>query len=120
MDCPHDGVSDEFWDLWDDAVAEGFKAVHPVGNPMSHSTHVGFNAPVVVFSIWPTTTVNGSVPVALGARCAPLIVRQSRATGVGHIAAQLGCFIIDGASWLAVLVGVANNPDPVPPVRGTN
>src|SRR5262245_6785875 len=29
-------------DLRDDGVSESFKSVHPRGNPMSHSTHVGF------------------------------------------------------------------------------
>jgi hypothetical protein len=40
-----DRFADEFWDLWDDSVAEGSKAVHPRGNPISHSTHVGFSRP---------------------------------------------------------------------------
>ena len=31
--------------LRDDGVAEGPKSVHPSGNPMSHSTHVGFSCP---------------------------------------------------------------------------
>jgi len=31
--------------LGDEGVAEGGKAVHPIGNPISHSTHAGFNAP---------------------------------------------------------------------------
>jgi len=42
------------------------------------------------------------------------------ADGVGHIARQLGCFCIEGASWLAVAVGVANNPDTISAVRCTN
>jgi hypothetical protein len=29
-----------------------------------------------------------------------------------------GCFCIDGQSWFAVAVGVANNPDSIPAVRG--
>jgi hypothetical protein len=37
--------------------------------------------------------------------------------GVGHKFAQPGCFSIDGQSWLAVAVAVANNPDPEPLVR---
>ena len=40
-----DGAANEFGDLGDYGVSEGCKAVCPVGNPMSHSTHVGFNAP---------------------------------------------------------------------------
>src|SRR6185312_7710003 len=36
----------DFRDLRDDGVSEGLKAVHPSGNTISHSTHVGFNEPV--------------------------------------------------------------------------
>ena len=36
---------DDFDDLRDDRVAKAPQSVHPSGNPMSHSTHVGFNAP---------------------------------------------------------------------------
>jgi hypothetical protein len=32
-----DHAADDFRDLGDDGVAEGFKAVHSAGNPMSHS-----------------------------------------------------------------------------------
>jgi hypothetical protein len=39
--------ADDFDDLRDDGISEGSKAVHPSGNPMSHSTHVGFNAPLM-------------------------------------------------------------------------
>ena len=28
-----------------DGITELLESVHPAGNPMSHSTHVGFNAP---------------------------------------------------------------------------
>lgn len=41
----HDCSPDDFDDLRDDGVSEGSKAVHPGGNPISHSTHVGFNVP---------------------------------------------------------------------------
>jgi hypothetical protein len=30
----------------DDRVAKGSEAVHPAGNPISHSTHSGFGKPV--------------------------------------------------------------------------
>ena len=42
----HDCSPDDFRDLRDDGVAEGSKAVHSAGYPMSHSTHVGFNPPL--------------------------------------------------------------------------
>ena len=36
------------WRLFgDNSVTQESKSVHPVGNPMSHSTHVGFNVPDV-------------------------------------------------------------------------
>jgi hypothetical protein len=41
-----DGFEERVGLLRDDGISEGSKAVHPRGNPMSHSTHVGFNAPV--------------------------------------------------------------------------
>lgn len=44
--------------------------------------------------------------------------RLSSALGVGHSAAQPGHFCMDGQSWFAVAVAVANNPDPLPAVRG--
>ena len=40
-----DPVPDPLGDLRDEGVAEGGKAVHPSGNPISHSTHVGFSCP---------------------------------------------------------------------------
>ena len=36
-----------FGDLGDYGVAESSQSVHPRGNPMSHSTHVGFSCPPV-------------------------------------------------------------------------
>jgi len=45
-DCPPDFLDD----LRDDGVTEGSKAVHMSGNPMSHSTHVGFRLPLTTFT----------------------------------------------------------------------
>jgi len=42
----HDPLADELSDLRHYGVAEGSDSVHPSGNPMSHSTHVGFNCPL--------------------------------------------------------------------------
>ena len=33
-------------DLRDDGVAKGGNPLHPIGNPMSHSTQSGFKAPL--------------------------------------------------------------------------
>jgi hypothetical protein len=41
----HDETPDVFGYLGDDGVSESVQSVHPRGNPMSHSTHVGFNEP---------------------------------------------------------------------------
>ncbi len=38
-------MADKFGDLRDYGIAEGCKSVCALGNPMSHSTHVGFSAP---------------------------------------------------------------------------
>ena len=43
----HDHTAYEFCDLWDYSVSESFKSVHPSGNPISHSTHIGFSRPPV-------------------------------------------------------------------------
>jgi hypothetical protein len=77
---------------------------------MSHSTHVGFNEPLMAFR--------------------PCDCRPSLrfAVGVGHLKCPDG----DGfprTTWsrsplpprsAIVAAGVGNKPDPVPPVRGTN
>ena len=36
----------EFHHCWNLSVSNGFESVHPMGHPMSHSTHVGFRCPV--------------------------------------------------------------------------
>jgi hypothetical protein len=46
LECVEDQVADVLGDLWDYGVTEGFKSVHPVGNPISHSTHGGFKGPL--------------------------------------------------------------------------
>jgi hypothetical protein len=63
--------------LRDDGVAEASKAVHPRGNPMSHSTHVGFRLP-------PATAFSGK----LFRWCwlGPPLLLASCTVGVGHIA----------------------------------
>jgi hypothetical protein len=91
----------------DDGVSEGSEAVHPSGNPMSHSTHVGFNCPglaSVAFTCWSSESVcpgfTSTRPLcsafdAIGVRQTasgrPSLLRrsfvrpfQSRAIGVGQ------------------------------------
>ena len=43
--CVEDDAADELGDLWYYGVSEDAKSVQPRGNPMSHSTHVGFSGP---------------------------------------------------------------------------
>jgi len=45
-------LADPLRDLRDDGVSESSKSVHPSGYPMSHSTHAGFNCPVITFTPW--------------------------------------------------------------------
>lgn len=61
-------------DLGDDCVSEAFKSVHPIGYPISHSTHVGFSFPPTTS---PRLCLPRSVAVSLCMNC----------LGVGHIAA---------------------------------
>jgi hypothetical protein len=42
-----DEAADDFGDLGDYGVSESSKSVHPAGNPMSHSTHIGFTFPPI-------------------------------------------------------------------------
>jgi hypothetical protein len=144
--CP----PDYFRDLRDERVAERPKSVHPSGNPMSHSTHVGFNEPLpsecLVYpgrlSVLPMPPVcfSPSDARAVG-KC---IFRpskpftgtllqlsaepsfQSRLVGVGHItcADSFGSprlFSLPAfLSTASSLTGVCHNPDPVSPMRGAN
>jgi len=41
----HDGAPDHLGHLGDYSVSEAAQSVHPGGNPISHSTHVGFREP---------------------------------------------------------------------------
>ena len=43
-----DRPADQFDNLRDDCVSEGSQSVHPIGNPISHSTHVGFSFPPII------------------------------------------------------------------------
>jgi hypothetical protein len=56
-----DSSADPLGDLRDKGVAEGGKAVHSGGNPISHSTHVGFSCPV----LWSGTAASVRVVPAL-------------------------------------------------------
>lgn len=66
--------------LGHDGISEASKSVHPSGNPMSHSTHIGFS--------WPPMTVGSSV-FALGRLLSGLVSGdlKSLAVGVGNSAA---------------------------------
>ena len=68
----------------DDRVAEAMQAVHPSGNPMSHSTHVGFREPLGSSrSTASQSVLSGLLPRAISVSdLAPPF--QSRDAGVGH------------------------------------
>jgi hypothetical protein len=80
-------VADPFGYLGDDGVAEASQSVHPVGNPMSHSTHVGFNCPVS--PEWFTAVASVMALLAPDGRCPPRSFDTrppvaSDDSGVGH------------------------------------
>jgi hypothetical protein len=87
---PHDRPSDQLDDLGHDRVSEATQSVHPRGNPMSHSTHVGFSCP-------PTIAAASSGVSAFAATiCRPadpefmaLLLCPWQAVGVGHIVAAI-------------------------------
>jgi hypothetical protein len=73
---------DPFRDLGDDGVPEAAQSVQPRGNPMSHSTHVGFNAPVFRPISWDTASSSLRMPPpgVVRAICPPPV----GVFGVGH------------------------------------
>jgi hypothetical protein len=85
---------------------------------MSHSTHVGFNAPfissgeTIVFSF-----ARAPLPPHLQRAAPPVSVT---AVGVGHIFRCAAHFCMEGASMFALAVCVGNNPNPIPSVRGAD
>src|SRR6201993_2628277 len=89
-----DRAADQFRDLRDDRVAEPFKAVHPSGNPMSHSTHVGFSDPRM-----------------------PRLAKQSCKFQRPSFSYRWAWPLL---LWLSRACGVGHDPDAVSPMRGTN
>ena len=69
--------------LGDDGVPKGSKAVHPVGNPMSISTHPGFNCPGRLVGSLGTARPSRELVGAFGLGLPPYF--QSRLVAVGHI-----------------------------------
>ena len=136
----HYRAADDFRDLRNDAIAEASKAVHSAGNPISHSTHVGFNAPPAIRSTASGNVLSGDFPLAISVSgLAPRF--QSLLDGVGQIRAATAsgipkplpfrCFAFsrsrrachvsnDSLSFATIASGVGHNPDSVPTVRGTN
>lgn len=74
----------------DDRVAQFFKAVHPIGNPMSHSTQSGFNCPPsAAITAWSSLSFDRSAPFfrVSDAGDDPLCIDD---VGVGHFFAAAG------------------------------
>jgi hypothetical protein len=123
--------------LRDDGVSEGSKAVHPRGNPISHSTHVGFNIP-------PAALGRGIpfLPYCSAFDFLPESLRQSRAVGVGHSPRATAFTAIERSTvpflpsgrrpvgliplrtpfppFASLAAGVGHNPDSIPPVWCAN
>jgi hypothetical protein len=130
--------------LGDDGVAEASKSVHPAGNPMSHSTHVGFNCPPtaddrggewfgLICAPVPDLSASASdrmacpsAPSPAGrpatlvrvrrSRRRPLTVRAICCNDIRTAAPGLG----DWFEPYSVALGVGNPPPAVPAVRGAD
>ena len=100
-----DRVADQFWNGWNYGVSEGFKSVHPLGYPMSHSTHVGFNCPEPsdACMAWSNLSLDRSLPF-LRVKALSLDPLYIDATGVGHVLTAVCRF----------MPPVPCNPAPVP------
>jgi hypothetical protein len=48
----NNSLADPFGYLWDNGVSETSQSVHPTGNPISHSTHSGFNCPLLLSAVF--------------------------------------------------------------------
>ena len=122
---------DPFRDLRDKRVSQASQTVHPSGNPISHSTHVGFNEPLVPDA---ATASESSFERAGSRNLSALPVdcdgrRPSHAVGVGHCKTWrpsspfTGTFVMSPVSFQSRAVGVphvGDNPGPVAAVRGAN
>ena len=71
--CGEDRLGDHLGHLRHDGVAEGAQAVHPAGNPMSHSTQAGFSIPPTASFNW-----HAPAPVPLRRGPGPPVPRQGR------------------------------------------
>jgi hypothetical protein len=107
-----DCFADDLDDLRDDGVSEGSKAVHPRGNPMSHSTHGGFREP-------PTSSDSGLAFLSIVA-CDAFPDFQSREVGVGHRLTMFGSsfFPTPAEPRASHAIGVGHNPDSISSVPG--
>jgi hypothetical protein len=87
-------VTDQLRNLGDYGVSETAQSVHPLGYPMSHSTHVGFNAPVVCET---TCDSISCLPRAMRFCTAPFDrlprSRLSEACGVGQSFRSTACTV---------------------------
>jgi hypothetical protein len=100
----HDAAADVLGYLGDDGVSEAAQSVHPSGNPMSHSTHVGFNAPLMYVPFF-IADLRAFEPRALSSALA--------APGVGNIGpGHLPLLAIAGSGGTAVAPGDGDWLDP--------
>ncbi len=92
FDAGEDRAAYKLDDLWHDGVSEAAQSVHPLGYPMSHSTHVGFSAPEPsdACTAWSRRSLDRSLPF-LRVREAGLEPLCIDATGVGQIPRSSAC-----------------------------
>ena len=76
----HDCPSDFFDNLRDNGISETPQAVHPTGNPISHSTHDGFRLPGMASLKYPVVRFVAALLGLIPFRSIPSIV-----DGVGNI-----------------------------------
>lgn len=120
-----DCISDQFGDLGDYGVSERLKSVCSVGNPISHSTHLGFSAPETSET---TCESISCLPIknrrfTAGEDRFPLS-RLSDAEGVGQnrtaVCKSIPPCPCSPAPFADCRRGVGHNPDSVAAVTGTN
>jgi hypothetical protein len=130
----NNGPANHFGDLGHDGVSEASQSVHPMGNPISHSTHCGFSLPLLPAMVRPRppSPRTASVSDIPGWALLFAVLREplpfaSPAVGVGHRATAV-CKLIP-VLLLVILaksgpaddaLGVGHKPDALAAVRGTN
>ena len=117
IESGENGAPNQFRDLRNYGVSEGCKSVCPIGNPISHSTHVGFSfPPSIAIMEWSNRSRERSRPF-LRVRLFGLLPFDIDAVGAGQNFTAVTKESIFPAAMKAfefgiiVLRGVGHNPD---------